>query len=443
MARQYSFLTFGFIALSGVILSGCGLFVEKEDAILPGERVSVLLHQRTINADPELSGIQISLPAPSPNEDWPQSGGYANHAMHHMQTADTLSEQWRANVGESANDEERIVSTPIVAAGMVFALDADSGLAALRADSGQQVWTVKLAPEDEEDDGHISGGLAYYKGRIFVTTGFGDVIALDAASGKELWREYVRGPMRAAPSVRSGRVFALTIDNRLLALNAETGETLWTHAGIGESANLLGGGSPAIEGDIVIAPYSSGELVALDVESGNLLWSDTLAANRRTDAVSTLSHIRGNPVIDRGQVIAVSHGGIMASIDIASGQRIWDRELGGMGTPWVAGDYIYVLTNEAEIACISRKDGRIFWVRGLPRFEDEEDRVDPIVWNGPLLASDRLIITGSHGEAWAISPYNGTLLGRIELPDDISVPPVLAGGTVYFLADNASVVAYH
>ncbi len=437
MTRQF------LLIFSILVISGCDLFVEKEEIILPGDRISVLLHQRTINADPELADARILLPAPSPNDDWPQAGGYANHAMHHMQTANVLGEQWRADVGEGASDEERIVSTPIVAAGMVFALDADSGLTALNADNGKLIWSTALAPEDEEDDGHISGGLAYYKGRVFITTGFGDVVAVDAGSGQEIWREYVRGPMRSAPTVRSGRVFALTIDNRLLALNAENGETLWTHAGIGESANLLGGGSPAVDGNIVVVPYSSGELVALDIETGNLLWSDTLTVIRRTESVSTLSHIRGNPVIDRGRVIAVSHGGIMASIDISSGQRVWDRELGGMGTPWVAGDYIYVLTNDAEIACLSRNDGRIFWVRGLPRFEDPEDRVDPIVWSGPILASDRLIVTGSHGEAWAISPYRGNLLGRIELPDNISVAPVLAGGTVYFLADNASVVAYH
>ena len=437
MTRQFLLL------LTVLTVSACELFITEDEIFLPGERVAVLLHQRTINADPELAGAQILLPAPSPNKDWPQSGGYANHAMHHMQTADTIGERWRADVGTGASDENRIVSTPIVAGGMVFALDADSGVTALQADNGDKLWSKGLAPEIEEDDGHISGGLAYYKGRVFVTTGFGDVIALNATTGEEIWREYVRGPMRSAPTVRSGRVFAITIDNRLVALNADTGETLWTHAGIGESANILGGGSPAVEGSVVIAPYSSGELVALDLESGNVLWSDSLTAIRRTDAVSTLSHIRGNPVIDRGRVIAVSHGGVMASIDLATGQRIWDRELGGMGTPWVAGEYIYILTNDAEIAVLSRKDGRIYWVRGLPRFEDPDDRENPIVWSGPILASDRLIVTGSHGEAWAISPYSGSLLGRIELPDDISVPPILADGTIYFLADNASVVAYH
>jgi len=249
--------------------------------------------------------------------------------------------------------------------------------------------------------------------------------------------------MHSAPTVRNGRVYVLTIDSRLIALDASSGETLWTHEGIDEVASILGGGSPAVGEGVVIVPYASGELVALAADTGQMLWSDPLTSVRRTDSVSTLSHIHGNPIIDRGRAFAVSHGGVMASFDLKSGQRILDRELSGISNPWIAGDYIFMLTTDDEILCMSRNDGRVFWVRGLPRYQDEENHEDSIVWSGPILASDRLIVTGSHGEAWAISPYSGQLLGKIELPAAVSVPPVIAGGTIFFLSDNAEIVAYH
>ncbi len=430
------------IAVALIATAGCEMFIAEDEVRLPGDRIAVLLHNRSIDADPDLADAKILLPAPSPNKDWPQSGGYPNHAMHHMMIGGNLQPDWKISFGSGANDEDRIVSAPVVASGMVFAMDVESRVSAFDEQSGKTVWSVEVTPESEEDDGHIAGGLAFYRGRVYVATGFGDVIALDAANGTEIWREYVSGPMRSAPSVRSGRLFVLTIDNRLLALNADTGETLWTHAGVGEAASLLGSASPAVNDDIVVVPYSSGEIVALKVDTGRMVWSDSLVSVRRTDSVSTLSHIRGNPVIDRGTVFAISHGGIMAAIDLRTGQRLWDREIGGMGTPWVAGDYIFVLTNDAEVVALSQDDGRVYWVRALPLFEDPEDHEGLIVWNGPVLASDRLVVTGSHGEAWAISPYSGDLLGRIELPDSVSVPPVIAGGAIYFLADNASIVAY-
>lgn len=426
-----------------VALAGCDMFITEDEIVLPGKRIPVLLHSRTIDADPSLADEQILLPAPEPNSDWPQSGGYPNHAMHHMMIGDAITLLWSASVGAGANDEERFVSTPIVAHGKVFALDVNSRLSAFTADTGKTLWSIGLTPESEEDDGHITGGLAFYNGRVYITTGFGDVIAVDGETGTEVWREYVRGPMHSAPTIRNGRVYALTIDSRLLALNADTGEILWTYEGIGEVASILGGGSPAVDDGLVIVPFSSGELVALTADTGQILWSDSLTSIRRTDSVSTLSHIRGNPIIDRGRVFAVSHGGVMASFDLKTGQRVWDRELGSIGNPWVAGDYIFMLTTDDEIVCLSRNDGRIFWVRGLPRFEDPENYESPIIWSGPVLASDRLIVAGSHGEAWAISPYSGQLLGRIQLPASVSVPPVIAGGTILFLSDNADIVAYH
>lgn len=429
-----------YIALGTLVLSGCDYW-KKEEPPIPGTRVSVLQHERSLTADQEVAGTQILLPAPTPNAEWPQSGGYPNHAMHHVQVRDSLKEAWSVDIGSGASDEERLGGEPVVAGGLVYAIDSDSVVSAFDEKTGARKWRVNLTPEFD-DDGHINGGLAVSDGRLFVTTGFAQVIALDAATGKELWRVNVDAPSRAAPSARGGRVFALTLNNKLYALNAATGEELWTHLGLPETASILGGASPAIDRGVVVVPYSSGQLVALRVDTGRLVWEESLASVRRTDVISTLADIRGRPVIDRNRVIAMSHGGQIVSIDLRSGRRQWIRDIGGLESPWVVGDYIYALTNDAELVCLSREDGRVYWVQGLPRFENPEDLEDPIIWTGPILASDRLIVAGSNGQALAISPYNGKILGVVEMPDRVSVPPIVANGSVFFLADDARLVAY-
>ena len=412
----------------------------KQEA-LKGKRLAVLTHSRTLTADQAVAGKQVLLPAPTANTSWPQAGGYASHAMHHVLVRDSLAKAWSTDIGDGRDDEERLNATPVVAGGVVFTMDALSRISAVNAKTGKMVWDVELEPDDD-DDGHIGGGIAYDDGRLFVTTGFAEAIALDAKTGKVLWRKNLISPMRAAPTARGGRVFAVTVDNQLYALNAKTGETIWRHRGAPEVASVLGSANPAVDKGVVIVPYTSGELVALKVENGRVLWTDTLLTARRTDAVSSLSGIRGRPVIDRGLVIAISNAGLMVAIDMRTGRRVWDREISGLESPWVVGDFIYVLTTDAEIACISRKDGQIYWVRGLPRYEDPEDQEDPIFWTGPVLASDRLIVAGSNGEALAISPYNGRILGVVEMPDGVTVAPVVADGSVYFLADDAELVAY-
>jgi len=440
--RSFGRVTLAILILTAV--SGCGIldFLD-EDAQKPleGKRISILLHERTLSADPELSSVQIVLPAPTPNAEWPQAGGYPNHAMHHIQAADSLQRVWSTDIGSGADSETRMMGSPVIAGGIIYTLDSQTNVSAYDSKTGNRLWITELTP-DEEDDGHMGGGVAFEDGQIFVTTGFNQIIALNAKDGTRQWSVTLDAPMRTAPTARGGRVFVLTITNELQALDARDGKMLWTHTGLNESASLLGYASPAVDKGVVVVPYSSGELVALSVDKGRVLWQDSISAIRRTDAISGLAHIRGRPVIDRGRVIAISNSGMMATIDLRTGRRIWDNRIGGMESPWVAGDYVFVLTNDAEIAAVSRNDGRIFWVRGLPKFTDPEDQEGLITWTGPILVSDRLLVAGSHGKVMAVSPYDGQILGSEDMPDGITVPPVVANGQVLFLANDAELIAY-
>lgn len=423
-----------------VVLAGCGWFDSKKER-LEGERVSVLLHQRVLKPDVEIGKAEVLLPEPTPNPEWPQAGGYPNHAMHHVAVGENLRRTWTSSAGKGANDYQRIVAAPIVAEGRVYAIDSESRVSAFDAKSGGRLWRTDLTPK-KEDDGHVAGGIAFAMGRVYAATGFAQVIALDAKTGAETWRQPVPAPVRAAPTVRAGLVFVVTVDNHVFALDADTGKQAWTYAGITESAAILGSAAPAADGGVVVVPFSSGELVALRADSGRMLWSDSLATARRTDQISALSHIRGRPVIDRGRVFALSHGGVMVAIDMRTGRRVWERQIGGLESPWVAGDYVFVLTGDSEVACLSRTDGSILWVQALPRWGNEAKKKDPITWTGPVLASDRLIVAGSHGEALTLSPYSGDILGFESMPNGVSVAPVVADGSVYFLANDADIVAY-
>jgi outer membrane protein assembly factor BamB len=423
------------------LLTGCDVFFGSPEAPpLPGERISVLKMSSALAIDPSLAQQQVVLPKPETNPDWPQPGGYSTHAMYHLALGDNIKTAWTARIGRSAGDGRAILAEPVSVGGRVFTMDAGATVTAFDLTNGGQVWRVDLTPEDENDD-LFGGGLASDGKMLYVTTGYEHVYALDASSGAIAWDVDLRAPLRAPPTYSDGRIFIVTVDNQVVALAADDGRKLWTHVGVPPQAALLGGAAPAVAGPNVIVPLSTGEVLAIRAETGRVLWTESLAGGQRSESLSQLADIRGRPVIDRDMVVAVSHSGVTAAIDLANGRRVWTNNFGGSQSPWAAGDYIYMLTREGDVLCLTRDQGRIRWVQSLPTFEDMEGKKRPIYWSGPVLAGDRLIVTGSNSDAYSISPYTGEILGKIELPSRSHLPPIIVNGTLLMVTDNAELVA--
>ncbi len=431
------------LLLGGLALAGCGdsWFGTSDDGPkLEGERISVMTFDRSLEADPGLADLEVRLPAPYTNDTWSQSGGVPSHAMYHLSLAGTPAVAWRADIGAGEADDRRLLAQPLVVGDRVYTMDSRSLISAFDSASGKRIWRTDLESEDEED-GFFGGGIAYDDGRLYATTGFGMVFALNAKDGAVVWSQQLPGPFRAAPTVSGGRVFAISIDNKAFALAVSDGRRLWEHNGIEETASLLGAASPAVSGSTVVVPYSSGEIFSLLAENGRVLWNDGLSSVKGVDPMADLAHIRALPVIDRGIVLAISHSGRMVATDLRRGARAWDVDLGGVEMPWVAGEFIYLVTTDAKVVCLTRRNGRIRWVLPLPRFEDLEEREDPIQWFGPVLAGDRLILAGSNKVAVSVSPYSGELLGEMKLPGAPVMAPVVAGNTLYFITEGADLVA--
>lgn len=428
------------IALCVLAVGGCSWFGDDKQKPLQGERIPVLSLDDVPNPDPRIADLKVRLPRPELNSAWAQQGGTPDHAMQHLAASGALDQLWRTSIGTGSDSEHMLLAQPVIANGRIYTVDVEASVRTFDAANGHEVWRRDLRP-DEDNEGMLGGGIAVSHGRVYVTTGFAQVIALDAATGEILWRHAVSGPMRAPPTIFGGRVFVITVANELHVLSVEDGHQFWSHASITETAGLIGGAGPAVEGDAVIAPFSSGELVALRADNGRVLWSETLSPIRRTDPVSAIPHIKGGAVIDRGTVYAVSNSGRMVAIDLRTGSRVWEQPIGGTQEPWIAGEFVYVLSSNAELVCLARQDGRIRWVVKLQRYEDEEKRKDPIVWSGPVLAGDRLLIAGSNREVWSLSPYTGERLGRIKVSDAVFIQPSVANETVFILSSDAELTA--
>ncbi len=450
-----------------LLLGGCsmtdtisGWFSSPTKSKLKGERISIMSSDESVKLDSTLKDAPVILPKPYRNTDWPEAGGYADNAMYHLEASGPLQQVWDQDAGEGSDSDSRLTAPPIVAGGKIYVLDARTRVFAFDANSGEPAWDASVAPPGHQDlfnmlsfglfgedtkvdpSKGFGGGLAYDDGKLFVSTGFGEVVALNAATGKVMWRVNTGVPIFNAPVANGGRVFVSSQDNHFHAYAESNGRELWDHQGITESAGILVSTSAAVAGEFVIAPYTSGEIFALRVQNGRPAWNDMLTRSGNVTALSELDDIAGRPVVDRDLVFAISHSGVMAAVQLGTGDRQWTRDLGGIQTPWVAGDYVYVLTGQSLLMCLTRKEGRVKWVHQLPRWTKPDDTSsDPIVWSGPVLVSNRLILVSSTGYAESISPYTGALLGRVDIPDGTYIAPVVANDTLYILTNDADLVA--
>ena len=433
-------LTIGLLALA---LAGCA----EDTEVLEGARISVLSFERALAVDPRIGDRPVAITPPFRNAAWAQPGGFAPHAAYHL-ALDGLAPAFAVPMVSGNRGDVYIVAPPVSGGGKVFAFGTEADVAAVDAATGAAVWRVNVRPESITEkearqlSGSAGGGVAYAQGRLFATTGFGEVLALDAETGDIVWRAASLVPFSTAPTVHGGRLYAVSRDSRLQVFDASDGARLWEYQAIAESATLMGATSPAVDEQVVVAGFDSGEVAALRVLNGTENWSDSLAGRAvQITPLSELNAIVARPVIDRGRVFAVSHGGRMVAIDLRTGARVWTADIGAVETPWVMGDYVFVVSLEGQLVCLLRETGQVRWVRQLRHYENVESRKGRIDWTGPVLAGGRLLLASSAGELVAVSPESGEVGERIALGAAVNVTPIVADGTLYMLTDDGTLLA--
>ncbi len=407
-----------------------------------GERISVLSAENEIAVDPDTAALPFAIPEAIANDDWAQSGGNPSKSMGHVALGNALGLAWQVSIGAGSDKKGRLISAPVVAGGRVYTIDTNGVARAFDTRNGGAVWSTSFGKDSGNKDSNYGGGLAVEGDRVYAVNGLGNVAALDAATGAQLWTVKPGGPLRGAPTVADGAVYVISQDNQIYSLKAADGAANWSSAAALEIAGVFGSASPAVARGTVIAGFSSGELNAYRYENGRVVWQDALSRTSISTSVAALSDIDASPVIDGNQVFAVGKGGRMVALEINSGQRIWEQNVAGITTPWVAGDWVFVVTDEAKVVAMSRTTGKVRWINELPRWENPKGKKGLIYYSGPILAGSRLIVAGSNGTLININPTNGSFQSQTKAGASISVPPVVAGNTLYILTDGGRLVAY-
>jgi outer membrane protein assembly factor BamB len=427
-------------------LAGCGAFGggdgKKKVTPTVGERISVLSRETVLEVDPTLAGVAVTLPPAATNAEWSQPGGNAAKSMGHLTLGASPAMVWRVGIGQGSTNKGQLASSPVLGGGRIYTIDTQAVVRALNPDTGATLWQTQVRGDNAPAGALFGGGVSYDNGRVYATNGAGYAAALDAGNGAIAWTVRPGGPLRGAPTIANDNVYVITQDNQMFALNPADGATRWTGSGAIEVAGVFGAAAPAAAQGTVVAGFSSGELNAYRYENGQVVWQDALSRTSISTAVTSLSDIDAEPVIDSGRVYAVGQGGRMVAIELITGQRVWEINLAGTSMPWVAGDWIYVVNDQGQLMALARSTGRIRWMTQLAAFRDVKDKKGRISWVGPILAGDRLVLANSAGQIAYVSPLDGSVQSTVDTRMPISLSPIVANNTLYILHDTGQLTAW-
>lgn len=425
------------------VLAGCA----DRQIVLKGERLDVRTGTPpgAVIDDGPSAGVQTGfvLPPQTTMASWTHISGNPAHNVGNIAFSASPRRIWSSSIGLGNSRKHRITSDPIVAEGLVFTLDSRARVTATST-AGATLWYRDLTPETDRSDDASGGGISYADGRVFVTTGFGRVTALDPATGADIWTQRLGAPATGSPTVVDGLVYAISRDNIAWAVDARDGRVRWQLPGTPSVSGLVGGAGPAVADRVAVFPFASGEMVAALRQGGIRIWGATVVGQRRGKVYANVTDIVADPVIVDDVVYSGNQSGRTVALALSSGARLWTADYGAYGPVLVAGGSVFLISDAAELVRLDAATGQTIWANDLPYFRRDRGRRRKAIFAhfGPVLAGDRLWIASDDGTLTAVDPATGAQGIAIDLPGGAASGMSFAGGTMYVMSGNGQLHAF-
>lgn len=436
------------------LLGALSLAACERESVLPGERFDTRMplsatlpgeDGRAIASDAGMGDASrpISLPAASRLASWESRGYNAQNRLPHAALSANPVEIWAADIGQSNTRRNRIVTDPVAGNGAVYTIDAAGQLQATALASGAALWVASLIPDFDRGGNASGGGLALSGGQLYVTTPYGELLAMDAATGAVLWRQRL-GTVLGAPSVSGGLVYVVGRNSEAWAIGADDGRLRWRVPSTDAPSVLVGGPAPAVADGRVVFPFPSGELASVLSGTGVTIWNSFVAGGRLGTAYASLNDITSDPVVVGGTIYAGNQSGRVAAINGRTGTRIWQASEGAYSPVLVAGDSVFFVSDRNELIRLDAGNGARIWGTELPLYEANRERRRKAVFThyGPILAGGRLVVASGDGVIRMFAPESGDLVGTLAVNGGAASHPIVVGDTLLVVSTEGRLHAY-
>ena len=363
-----------------------------------------------------LAAALAFLPGCAAIKDWTTSDNAEPPApLPNFSATVALRTLWTAQVGDGAGGEF-LKMTPLVTENRIFVAAADGTVASLDRRSGNRQWSVEtglVLTSGPGSDGDI----------VVIGDGEGEVIALNAGSGAELWRASVASEVLAAPGVASDMVAVRTSDGHVYGLDRATGEQRWSYQQSEPVLTLRGTSAPQVFSNGIIVGMDNGSLVTLLSATGQKVWEVAVADARGRSELERIVDIDGDPVIAGDAVYAVSYQGNVAGVGLRDGVTRWRREMSSSAGLGVDQSNVYVTDVDSELWALSNIGGASVW---------KQDALRARSLTAPVAVGGGVVVGDFEGYVHLMAVDDGRFLGRTQVGSAaIIAPPVVYDGVLY------------
>lgn len=350
---------------------------------------------------------------------------------------------WSTRIGDgSGRSGERL--QPAFADGKLYVISTDGKIEALDAATGKTLWRESTRVGDGRwpfkhkkpgPDARYAGGPAVSGNLLVVGTLDGHVYALDAATGKQTWSAEVDDEVISPPAIDAGVVYVRTNSGAIYALDANTGARKW----VNDQANvpllsLRGNGALLASHGVVMFGTDDGNVESLRSDTGAVQWKLPITKGLGRSDIQKLNDSDGTLQLDGNMLYATAYHGELVALDAQQGQLAWDRPFSSYVGVGVAPKELVGVDEDSLVWAFSRDTGGDLW---------KQDALQYHWLTAPAIQDQYAVVGGVEGYVHWLALADGKLAARVRLSRDaIRARPVVNGDTIYVEDVKGHVAAY-
>jgi outer membrane protein assembly factor BamB len=337
-------------------------------------------------------------------------------------------------------------SHPVVDGARLYAITDEGEVVAVDAASGKKIWTaqgvemkgkrnkIKFWSRKDLEAG-LSGGPGAGSGLVVVGGRNGEVVALDAETGKQRWLAKVSSEVLSAPLVLADRVVVRSNDGRVFGLDPADGARKWVFDRGLPTLSVRGNSSPVAGNGLAYIGYDDGTVVALRAEDGLRVWEQAVADPDGRTELDRMADIDGELQLGLNDVYATSFHDRTMAMNAVNGQPIWAHDVGGSSGVALLDDKVLLSDKSGNVWALDRASGNPVW---------KQDALLRRQLTSPVIQGEYAVVGDLDGYLHWLRLDTGVIAGRtrIERAALRGTPQVSTDGVLYAVTNEGKLVAY-